>query len=49
MKSMENIVYNELLVCGYNVDVGIVDVMAKNVDGNCARWSYRSTLPFLLK
>lgn len=33
---MENIVYNELLVCGYNVDVGIVDVMAKNVDGNCA-------------
>lgn len=33
---MENIVYNELLVCGYNVDVGIVDVMAKNVDGSCA-------------
>lgn len=26
---MENIVYNELLVRGYNVDVGIVDVMAK--------------------
>ena len=23
---MENIVYNELLVRGYNVDVGIVDV-----------------------
>ena len=27
---MENIVYNELLVRGYNVDVGIVDVFAKN-------------------
>jgi hypothetical protein len=30
---MENIVYNELLVRGYNVDVGILDVMAKNSDG----------------
>ena len=30
---MENIVYNELLVRGYNVDVGIVDVFAKNGDG----------------
>lgn len=30
---MENIVYNELLVRGYNVDVGIVDVFAKNSDG----------------
>ena len=27
---MENIVYNELLIRGYNVDVGIVDVYAKN-------------------
>ena len=27
---MENIVYNELLVRGYNVDVGIVDTYAKN-------------------
>ena len=27
---MENIVYNELLIRGYNVDVGIVDVFAKN-------------------
>lgn len=34
---MENIVYNELLVRGYNVDVGIVDVMAKNVDGKRVR------------
>lgn len=30
---MENIVYNELLVRGYNVDVGIVDVYAKNKEG----------------
>ena len=30
---MENIVYNELLIRGYNVDVGIVDVLAKNSDG----------------
>ena len=30
---LENIVYNELLVRGYNVDVGIVDVYAKNSEG----------------
>ena len=30
---MENIVYNELLMRGYNVDVGIVDVFAKNGEG----------------
>lgn len=30
---MENIVYNELLVRGYNVDVGIVDIFAKNREG----------------
>ena len=30
---MENIVYNELLVRGYNVDVGIVDVYEKNNEG----------------
>lgn len=30
---MENIVYNELLVRGYNVDVGIVEVFAKNSEG----------------
>ena len=34
---MEYIVYIELLVRGYNVDVGIVDVMAKNVDGKRVR------------
>lgn len=34
---MENIVYNELLVRGYNVDVGIVDVYAKNSEGKTTR------------
>ncbi len=30
---MENIVYNELLIRGYNVDVGIVDTFARNDSG----------------
>ena len=30
---MENIVYNELLIRGYNVDVGIVEVYARNDEG----------------
>ena len=30
---METIVYNELLIRGYNVDVGIVDVFAKSSEG----------------
>lgn len=30
---MENIVYNELLVRGYNVDVGVVDVYANDKEG----------------
>ncbi len=30
---MENIVYNELLIRGYNVDVGVVDVHSKNNEG----------------
>ncbi len=34
---IENIVYNELLVRGYNVDVGIVDVYAKNEEGKRIR------------
>lgn len=34
---MENIVYNELLVRGYNVDVGVIDVYAKNRDGKRIR------------
>ena len=34
---MENIVYNELLIRGYNVDVGIVEVYAKNDEGKTTR------------
>ena len=34
---MENIVYNELLVRGYNVDVGMVEVMEKNSEGKRVR------------
>jgi len=34
---MENIVYNELLLRGYNVDVGVVDVYAKNKEGKRIR------------
>ena len=30
---MENIVYNELLIRGYNVDTGIVDMYGKNKEG----------------
>lgn len=30
---MENVIYNELLVRGYIVDVGIVDVVANNIEG----------------
>jgi len=34
---MENIVYNELLVRGYNVDVGIVEVFGRNEEGKTTR------------
>ena len=34
---MENIVYNELLIRGYHVDVGVVDVYAKDKEGNRMR------------
>lgn len=34
---MENIVYNELVRRGFNVDVGIVEVFAKNGDGKTMR------------
>ncbi len=33
MHIMENLIYNELLVRGYNVDVGIVSHSGKNADG----------------
>lgn len=31
---MENIVYNELLGRGYNVDVGTVDILVNNNEGS---------------
>ena len=34
---MENIVYNELLIRGYNVDVGIVDVFGRDKEGKRTR------------
>ena len=34
---MENVVYNELLVRGYNVDVGSVEVYAQNEEGKTIR------------
>ena len=34
---MENIVYNELLIRGYNVDTGIIDVLGKTQEGKRVR------------
>lgn len=34
---MENIVYNELLIRGYNVDVGVVEIFDKNKEGRRVR------------
>ena len=34
---MENIIYNELLVRGFNVDVGIVEYNYKDADGKSKR------------
>ena len=34
---MENIVYNELLIRGYNVDVGVVEVFDKDKSGRRVR------------
>ena len=34
---MENIVYNELLARGYNVDTGVVEIYEKNREGKTAR------------
>ena len=34
---MENIVYNELLIHGYNVDVGVVDIFDKDKEGKRVR------------
>lgn len=38
--TMENILYNELLKRGYNVDVGIVQISEKNNEGTNSRISY---------
>ena len=35
--SMENVIYNELCMRGYNVDVGVVTVVEKNENGNAVR------------
>ena len=35
--SMENVIYNELRMRGYNVDVGVVPVAEKSPDGNVSR------------
>lgn len=34
---IENIVYNELLIRGYNVDVGVVEIFGKNKEGKRCR------------
>ncbi len=34
---MENIVYNELLIRGYNVDVGVVQIFDKDKEGKRVR------------
>jgi predicted AAA+ superfamily ATPase len=36
---MENIIYNELIQRGYNVDIGVVEVSEKNENGNYVRKS----------
>ena len=35
--SMENLIYNELRIRGYSVDVGVVPIAEKNKDGNVIR------------
>jgi len=37
---MENVIYNELRIRGFNVDVGIVPVVIRDKDGNQKRISY---------
>ncbi len=34
---MENIIYNELLIRGFNVDVGVVELSVRNADGKSMR------------
>ena len=35
--SMENIIYNELLMRGYNVDVGLINIVERNQEGKVVR------------
>ena len=35
--SMENVIYNELRMRGYNVDVGVIPVAEKDADGKVVR------------
>ena len=37
---MENVIYNELKVRGFSVDVGVVPVRVKDLDGNIVRRQY---------
>lgn len=37
---MENVIYNELRVRGFNVDIGIVPVVIRDKEGNQKRISY---------
>ncbi len=39
---MENVIYNELIIRGYNVDVGIVDISELNSNGNYALKQYET-------
>ena len=34
---MENVIYNELIIRGYNVDVGVVEISEKNENNNYVR------------
>lgn len=41
---MENLIYNELRICGYLVDVGVVPTRVKDADGAIAEASWRLIL-----
>ena len=39
---IENIIYNELIIRGYSVDVGIVETPTKNENGNYVKKQYET-------
>lgn len=39
---MENIIYNELLYRGYDVEVGVVEIYSKNQEGKTIRINYET-------